>query len=272
MMRWVAMFLAISVMPTAWAVPIPAKCLMPDDAAGAPTPLPHVAEVLRPGGTLNVLAIGSANLFRPEASIAPGSLISQSVEGAATSTVPSAQIITDTPSGTAFPQQMATTLERLVPGTTVKMTIRGGRGLSATDQLKLMSEMLEHDKYQLVLWQTGTVEAVRNFPPSEFAQILTDGVEKVSQARADLVLVDPQFSRFLQTNSNIEPYEQAFQVVGTMPNVLLFRRFDLMRSWVSDGQIDLERTPKAGRLKAVEQLHACLGGQLAKLVLGGIRS
>lgn len=262
---------ALHVGASAWAAPTLTKCLMPDDAAGAPTALPHVATVLRPGGTLNVLAIGSANLFRPEASIAPGSLISQSVEGAATSTVPSAQIITDAPSGTAFPQQMAMTLERLVPGVTVKMTVRGGRGLSASDQLKLMSETMDHEKFQLVLWQTGTVEAVRNLPPSEFAQILTDGVEKVAAAQADLVLVDPQFSRFLQTNSNIDAYEQVFQVMGSMPNVLVFHRFDLMRAWVSDSQIDLERTPKAGRLKAVEQLHACLGGQLARLVFGGVR-
>ena len=132
--------------------------------------------------------------------------------------------------------------------------------------------MLDHDKFQLVLWQTGTVEAVRNLPPSEFAQTLSDGVEKAIAVGADVVLVDPQFSRFLQTNSNIDPYEQAFQVVGSMPNVLLFHRFDLMRSWVNDGQIDLERTAKANRLTAVEQLHACLGMQLARLVLGGSRS
>lgn len=274
-MHWIPLvtaFAALLVVTPVQATPLPAKCLALEDAAGTPTPLPHVSEMLRPGGTLNVLAIGSANLFRPEASIAPGSLISQSVEGASTSTVPPSQILTEAPSGTAFPQQMAIELEKLVPGATVKMTVRGGRGLSAADQLKLLSEMLDRDKYQLVLWQTGTVEAVRNFPPSEFAQTLADGVEKIGQAGADLVLVDPQFSRFLQTNSNIEPYEQAFQVVGSMPNVLVFRRFDLMRSWVSDGQIDLERTPKASRLKAVEQLHACLGAQLAKLVLGGIRS
>ena len=274
MMRWVATLFIVAGLASgsARAVPIPAKCLMPDDAAGTPAPLPHVAAALQAGGTLNVLAIGSANLFKPEASLAPGTLIAQSVAGAPTSTVPAAQLITDAPSSTAFPQQMAMTLERLVPGATVKMTVRGGRGLSATDHLKLMSEMLDQGKYQLVLWQTGTVEAVRNFPPSEFAQILAEGVEKVAQAQADLVLVDPQFSRFLQTNSNIEPYEQAFSMVGSMPNVLVFRRFDLMRSWVNDGQIDLERTPKANRLQAVEQLHACLGGQLARLVISGTRS
>lgn len=271
-MRWAVLFIGLSLAPHAFAGQPELKCSTPDDAAGVPTPLPHVAETLRPGATLNILAIGSANLFRPEASLAPTSLLGQSLQGATKTTLPSAQVITDAPSGTAFPQQMAAALEKAVPGVTVKVTVRGGRGLSATDQLQLLSQMLEHEKFQLILWQTGTVEAVRNLPPSEFAQTLSDGVEKTIQAGADVVLVDPQFSRFLQTNSNIDPYEQAFQFVGSMPNVLLFHRFDLMRSWVNDGQIDLERTPKSNRLTAVEQLHACLGMQLARLILGGARS
>lgn len=256
----------------AMAAPSNPNCFAPDDAAGTSTQLPHVAEALRPGGTLNVLAIGSASLFRPEASFAPGTLLGQSVHGATTSSVPPAQVINDIPSDTAFPQQMALALEKSVPGVTVKITVRGGRGFSASDQFQLLSDMLDHEKFQLVLWQTGTVEAVRNLPPSEFAQTLADGVEKASQSGADLVFIDPQFSRFLQTNSNIEPYEQAFQVIGSMPNVLLFHRFGLMRSWVNDGLIDLERTPKPSRLQAVEQLHACLGHQLARLVLGAARS
>ncbi len=274
-MRWAVLLVSLAIplaAPCAFAELPAAKCTTPDDAAGTSTPLPHVGEALRPGATLNVLAIGSANLFRPEASLAPGSLLGQSFQGATKTTVPSAQVMTDAPSGTAFPQQMASAIEKAVPGVTVTMTVRGGRGLSANDQLHLLSDMLEHEKFQLVLWQTGTVEAVRNLPPSEFAQTLSDGVEKINQAGADLVLVDPQFSRFLQTNSNIDPYEQAFQFVGSMPNVLLFHRFDLMRSWVNEGQIDLERTPKPERLTAVQQLHACLGMQLARLVLGGARS
>ncbi len=271
-MRWVVLFIGILAAQQALAEPATSKCSAPDDAAGTSSPLPHVAEALRPGGTLNILAIGSANLFRPEASLAPSSLLGQSLKGATKSTIPPAQVMTDAPSNTAFPQQMAAAIEKAVAGVTVKVTVRGGRGLSATDQLQLLTDMLDHEKFQLVLWQTGTVEAVRNLPPSEFAQTLADGVEKTIQSGADLVLVDPQFSRFLQTNSNIDPYEQAFQFVGSLPNVLLFHRFDLMRSWVNDGQIDLERTPKANRLTAVEQLHACLGVQLARLVLSGARS
>ena len=101
----------------------------------------------------------------------------------------------------------------------------------------------------------------------EFGQTLSDGAEAVTAAGADLVLVDPQFSRFLQTSSNVEPYEQALQQVAAMPGVVLFRRYDLMRAWANDGQIDLERTPRSDRQKAIETLHACIGKHLARLII-----
>ena len=86
------------------------------------------------------------------------------------------------------------------------------------------------------------------------------------------MLIDPQYSRFLQTNTNLEPYTQALLQAASMPGVVLFRRFDLMRAWVNEGQLDLERTPKADRKRAVEALHACLGRYLSRLVLESSRS
>jgi acyl-CoA thioesterase-1 len=248
-------------------------CEAPDDAAGIITSLPHVAAALKPGSTLSVLAVGSATLFGPEASLQPGTVTSQAAaDSPQRGTVPPAQVINTEPSELAFPRQMARALEVAVPGASVRITVRGGRGLSAADMLKLLRASLAEATYQLVLWQTGTVEAVRNIPPGEFAQTLAEGAEAVREAHADLVLIDPQFSRFLQTNSNLDPYEQAFQQVGSMAGVLLFHRFDLMRTWANEGQIDLERTAKPNRQRVVETLHACLGAHLARMVLGGARS
>ena len=164
---------------------------------------------------------------------------------------------------------MAKALEAAVPGATVQITVRGGRGFSAAEMLNLIRQSLTDGSYQLVIWQTGTIEAVRNTPPGEFAETLVAGAEAVQAANADLVLIDPQFSRFLQTNSNLEPYEDAFQQVAAMQGVLLFRRFDLMRNWANDGQIDLERTPRPDRTRTVEQLHTCLGEHLGAHDLRG---
>jgi len=42
-----------------------------------------------------------------------------------------------------------------------------------------------------------------------------------------------------------------------------------MRAWANDSGIDLERTPKADREGALEQLNHCLGQALALFVLSG---
>lgn len=259
-----------------WAKPAMATapldpCQAPNETAGTVSPLPQVATVLRPGTSLNILAVGSATMFGPEASLAPGTILSQALgDNSKFPTQP--KLFTGLASEHAFPMQMARALQNSVPGLEVKITVRGGRNLLATDMLEVMRLELATHHYDLVLWQTGTVEAVRNVSPGEFGQTLSEGAEAVMTAGANLVLVDPQYSRFLQTSSNLEPYEQNLQQLAAMPGVVLFRRYDLMRAWANEGQIDLERTPRSDRQRVIETLHACLGRHLARFILESARS
>ncbi len=275
-MRRTCRALLLAVM--AWSLPALAApprdlCQAPDEVTGAVAMLPKVAAVLKPGGTLRVLAIGSATLFGPEASLSPGTLTSQSLAANPKPIMPATPApLPQEASDSAFPKQMAKALQAAVPGATVQVVVRGGRGMMAGDMLGLLRKELQTGgPWQLVLWQTGTVEAVRNSPTGEFAQVLSEGAEAVEAAGANLVLIDSQYSRFLQTNSNLDPYTQALQQTASMSGVLLFHRFDLMRSWANDGQIDLERTPRAERKRMVEALHACLGSHLARMVMAGSR-
>ena len=260
----------------AWVLPARAAtavdpCRAPDDISVA-APLPKVADALR-AGTLNVLAVGSATMFGPEASLAPGTITSLALGTSSTvGGIAPGRKFAGPPSDRAFPLQMANAIRTAIPNIVVKVTVRGGRSLLATDMLSMMRTELAAARYDLVLWQTGTVEAVRNVAPGEFAQTLSEGAEAVDEAGANLILVDPQFSRFLQTNSNLEPYEQGLQQVAAMPGVVLFRRYDLMRVWANDGQIDLERTPRSDRQRTVETLHACLGRHLGRLVIDSAHS
>lgn len=249
----------------------PEACQAADDLAGTANSIPKVAAALHPGAVLDVLAIGSATMFGPEASLGPGTLTSRAF-GDSSKLAFQSKLFTGPASEEAFPLQMAKALRSSVPGLDIKITVRGGRSLLATDMLDLLRSELAAHHYDLVLWQTGTVEAVRNVPPGEFGQTLSDGAEAVTAAGADLVLIDPQFSRFLQTSSNVEPYEQALQQVAAMPGVVLFRRFDLMRTWANEGQIDLERTPRSDRQAVIRTLHACLGRHLARLIIESAHS
>lgn len=251
----------------------PDPCRFPEDAAGTVSVLPQVSAVLKPGGHLRVLAVGSATMFGPDASLAPGTLTSQTLNNVrpiVPQLVPSGGAAHQPEaSEQAFPRMMAKALEAQTPGLVVEVVFRGGRGFTAGDMLAQMHEALAGGKFQLVLWQTGTVEAVRNTPPGEFAEVLSNGAAEVESAGANLILIDPQFSRFLQTNSNLDPYTQALVQTASMPGVGLFRRYDLMRIWANEGQIDLERTPRADRRRMVQTLHACLGAALARMVSAG---
>ncbi len=120
-----------------------------------------------------------------------------------------------------------------------------------------------------MLWQTGTVEAVRGLQPDGLLDILHTGADHVRDAGGDLVLIDPQFSRFLRANTDLDPYENVMQQVATTPGVVLFRRFDLMRAWANDGRLDLEHAPKSRARQALDELNGCLGKALAHFVLSG---
>jgi hypothetical protein len=229
-------------------VGVPARCPASDDLLGASETSPAVAQALRPGATLDVLVVGSAPLF------------------GRTPPVP------NTPGLVAFPWRMAEALETAVPGLKVAITVRGGHGATAGEMAGLIRDELAARSYQLVLWQTGSVEAVKNLPPGDFTQALEDGVDAATGHGVEVVLVDPQYSRFLQAHADVEPYERAFEQVAAIPGVELFPRFALMRRWAEDGGIDLERTAEADRKPALDLLHTCLGDYLARMVLAGGKS
>ncbi len=172
--------------------------------------------------------------------------------------------------GATFPWHMIHALEGSLPGVKFALTVRGGRGMTAEEMLSLLDAALKERHYALVLWQTGTVEAVRGLRPDGLLDVLHAGAERIRDQGGDLVLIDPQFSRFLRANTDLDPYENVLQQVATMPGVALFHRFDLMRAWANDGRMDLEHTQKSDRDKALEELNDCLGKALARFVLSGV--
>jgi len=213
--------------------------VLPGEAAANPG-LEHVRASLQPNRRLDILAVGSGTVLGPEGKHPDDS----------------------------FSYRMAQQLKAASPQTTIILTVRGGRGLTAEDMLKLIDQALSDHPYQLLLWQTGTVEAVRGLPADAFSRTLAEGAGRAAAAGADLVLIDPQYSRFLRANTDLDPYEAALARAGALPGATLFRRFDLMRTWANQGGIDLERVERAQRETTANTLHACLGRALADLVLG----
>lgn len=217
-------------------------CDAPAELVPDITPLPHARQAARGDKRLRVLAIGAASTAAPGIG----------------------------PADRAYPYRMAEALGRLLPGTEISLRVRGTRGLTAAEMVTLVRGELSLAPADLVIWQTGTVEAVRGADLPDFAATLEEGIAAVNGREADLILVTPQFSRFLRTNANIDPYLEAMQAAAALPEVALFPRYDLMRFWADAGRIDLERTRRADRDRMTDLLYACIGERLAAFIRAGI--
>lgn len=171
--------------------------------------------------------------------------------------------------GASFPYRMVDALRASRPGLDVNLTVRGGRNMGSFAMLQLLRQELAKSRYNIVLWQTGTVEAVHGVRPDSLRDDLTDGVTAANEAHTDLILVDPQFSRFLRANADIAPYENVLQQVAGNDGVSLFPRLALTREWVDSGQIDLERVKREDRDQTVALLNTCIGTALARFILEG---
>ncbi len=225
-------------------------CDMPPDLIVPSAPLTRVAAALATRGSLNILALGS------------GSTVGESSGNSGpTLSLPTPK--------SSFPHRMILALNAMRPAQWFNLTVRGGRNMTADMMLPVLRHELAAHQYDLVLWQTGTVEAVRGIRPDTLRSVLQDGADAAEAARADLVLIDPQFSRFLRANADLNPYETVLTQMTTMQSVTLFRRFDLTQNWVNNGQVDLERVERDERDKTIEMLNECLGQALARYVLAG---
>lgn len=169
----------------------------------------------------------------------------------------------------AYPMRMLTALRTALPGTDVGLTVRGGRGMTTAELLPLIETAMKHTPPVVVVWQTGTVEAIKAMRPDRMRQALQAGLQATRAAGADLVLVDPLFSRALRANADLEPYETELQRVGAMEGADLFRRYELTRGWVMGTRIDPERAPAESRAAVLNRLNTCVGEALARYLLTG---
>jgi hypothetical protein len=222
---------------------------MPTDLITPTVPLARVAAALSKG-SLNILALGSGSTVGDSGGSNGPALMIQTPEH-------------------SFPYQTVEMLRSMRPDLQFNLTVEGGRSMTAEAMLPILRRELAAQQYQLILWQTGTVEAVHGVRPDALRSVLQDGVDAAEQAEADLVLIDPQYSRFLRANVDISPYETVLEQMASTPAVTLFHRNDLTQEWVNSGQVDLERVSLELRDKTVMLLNDCLGQALARYLLTG---
>ena len=123
-----------------------------------------------------------------------------------------------------------------------------------------IEKLLLDQKPSLVVWQTGTYDAVRGTDPEEFRASVSDGVEKLQAGGADVVLVNMQYSPRTESIVAVGAYADGIRWVSREREVPVFDRLAIMRHWYDAGQFDLYKATKD--MKMAKSVHDCLGRAL----------
>ena len=225
--------------PLARAEEPPPSCEVPAYLLTSESKLSHVADAIKGSSPLNVLVVGSRS-----------------------STIASSET-------SAYPARLQAMLQEKLPAVPVNLSVELQTGKTAEDVAGNLVKLVEAKRPTLVIWQTGTVDAMRSVDPDDFRGAVGDGVAALQKAGADVVLINLQYSPRTETMISPSPYLDNIRVVAQQHDVPLFDRFAIMRHWNDAGDFDLFSTVHGPDM--AKRVHACLGRALSKFILDAAR-
>jgi len=202
-------------------------------------------------------------LPRVAAAIAKTKTLTVVVVGTTSSTLPGAN-----GQALAYPARLEAALQKRLPGVTVKVISMAKPRQTAQEMAEGFPKILKDEKPSLVVWQTGTADAMRGVGAENFQATLDEAVDKLQAGGADVILMNMQYSPRTDAVISTAAYADAIRWVSLGRTLNLFDRYGVMRHWSELGTFDLLAATKS--LDTAAKVHDCLGRLLADLIVEGV--
>jgi hypothetical protein len=228
--------------------------LMNGAAAAEPAPAVPACEVPE------WLIAGEGDLARVTAAINDRHRLEISVVGSGSSALSG-------PDGArfAYPARLEDALKELLPGNEIKVNAHVQARLTTADMAASLEKIVADDKPDLVIWQAGTVDALKGIEPEEFREKLENGVDTIAAANADIILMNMQYSPRTESMLGVAPYADVMHWVAQQRGLTLFDRLALMHFWTDAGTFDLYAATKDYAM--ARRVHECIGRALASQII-----
>ncbi len=169
----------------------------------------------------------------------------------------------------AYPSRLQASLARRLPGVEVKVSSYAKSRQSAAEMVLEFKKILAGAKPVLVIWQTGTFDAMRGIDPDDFRAALENGIGVLQAAGADVILMNMQYSPRTESMIAINTYADIIRWVAQHREVPLFDRFAIMKQWSELGTFDFYAA--TANVETAAHVHDCIGQLLGNLVLEGAK-
>jgi acyl-CoA thioesterase-1 len=220
---------------TAWAQETAFACESGERVTAQPRRLSQLAAAVQTGRPVTILAIGSS-----------------STEGAGASA-----------SARSYPAQLEQILQKRWPRAKVTVVNAGVGGETAPRTVERLAERLSAERFDLVIWQVGTNDAIRGDGETAFRDLIDRGIQLARQAGSDIVIVDPQFFPTIRDHAVYERFVRAIWETAEAGGVPVFSRYRLMKAWSARGEDALLSTLAGDRFHMNDRGYACIARTLS---------
>lgn len=214
---------------------VDSACVVPESVLAPGSGLPRVSAQLAAGRPLSVLVVHSA-----KSPSRPGIV--------------------------GYPARLENELKRRLPGREVSTAVLSLPGEAAPAMVGPLTQAVEDQRPALVVWQTGTVDAMHSLDLESFGSALQSGIAEVQRRGADIVIMDMQYSMHTAQLIDFAPYVSYMSWLAQSSDVFHFPRYDIMRYWVEDGRVDFTDESDGAKQRAYDFVHQCIGQLLAQSV------
>lgn len=228
---------------TLWPAPRAAigqerACPTPEGFGAFETALPKVGKALTGGSEVVIVVLGGASSL---GNAAGGSSLS-------------------------WPSRLAVALAGRLPAAQVKIVNLATSRQTAREAADRLAREVIPLKPTLLIWETGTMEAVRGTGVDDFRETVQEGIDELRAAGIEVVLMNAQFSRDAEAVIPYAPYLGALRELADANDVPVFHRHGLMRYWAENGVLDLRAKDSEKRRKLAARLYDCIGRALADFI------
>jgi hypothetical protein len=169
----------------------------------------------------------------------------------------------------AYPDRLEAALSKRLPGVKVTVATFAKPRTTADSMEEDIERLIKTEKPAVLIWQTGTVDAIRRIDPEDFRSAIDQGVAAVLDADSDVILMNPQYSPRTESMIEVQPYVDVMRFSALQHEVPVFDRFAVMRQWGELGTFDLLDPTK--KTDVAERVHQCVADLLADLIVQGAK-
>jgi lysophospholipase L1-like esterase len=236
--RW-ALFIAATLLLPAAASMGPGHtavgCSAPQEMTRFKVTLPNTTRAIRSGKDLVIVAIGSS----------------------------STQGVGASDQAHTYPALLAEELHHRWPKLAVAVINKGIGGEMAFEMLARFERDVLPYHPQLVIWQTGSNQALRSADIKGYTGTIREGIRRLKAERIDVVLMDPQFAPRVVARPIHMLIVDFIDAVANEMKVAVFRRFAVMRHWITSGQYKMGEIISSDGLHMNDVSYSCIARLMA---------